>query len=299
MKIVMAGGTGFLGRHLAAALQADGHDLVVLSRRPGSAAPAGRVAVWTPDGSTGDWADQLDGAGAVVNLAGESIAGHRWSAAHKRRILDSRVLATRSLAAAIRRAPKPPATFVSASAVGYYGPLDDRIVEEDAPGGQDFMARVCARWEAEANAASPATRVVCLRTGLVLGRDGGALPPMLPPFWLGMGGPLGSGRQYWSWIHHRDWVNLVRFVLATPQIAGPLNATAPQPVTNRAFATALGRAMHRPALMPTPAFALRRILGEMADALVLTGQRVVPARARQFGFAFAYSAVQDALDALF
>jgi uncharacterized protein (TIGR01777 family) len=299
VKIVIAGGTGFLGGPLLARLTSEGHEVVVLSRRAGSSS-AVRTVVWTPDGSAGPWSAELDGANAVVNLAGESIAGKRWSAAHKQAILDSRVRATRSLAAAIARTTNPPSVFVSGSAVGYYGPHGDEIVTEDTPPGRDFLARVCVQWEDEANrAAGPRTRVVCVRTGLVLERDGGALPQMLPPFKVGAGGPLGSGRQYWPWIHRDDWIDLVRWSIERNAVTGPLNATAPNPATNAEFASALGRALHRPAFMPAPAFALRLILGEMADALLLSGQRAVPAKAQALGFTFKYPRLDDALAAIF
>jgi uncharacterized protein len=301
MKIVISGATGFLGRPLAAALALDGHTLVVLSRG-GSTPPPGteRLITWTPDGSAGAWAAEIDGAGAVINLAGESIAGGRWTAARKRRILDSRVLATRSLVEAIRQARTPPPVLVSGSAVGYYGPLQDQIATEDTAAGHDFLATVCVAWEEQARRAqSTRTRVVCVRTGLVLERDGGALPQMLPPFRFGAGGPVGSGRQYWPWIHRQDWIDVVRFALATPAIAGPLNATAPAPVPNAEFARALGRAMHRPAFMPAPGLALKLLLGEMAEGLLLSGQRAVPDKAQRNGYRFAYPDLDGALAVLF
>lgn len=295
MRIVLAGGTGFLGAPLAAALAAAGHEVVILSRT--AAAP--RTIVWRPDGSSGPWARAVDGAAAIVNLAGESIAGHRWTAAHKACIRDSRILATRSLAAAIREAASPPAVLVNGSAVGYYGPHGNEIVTEASPPGDDFLAGVCVDWEREAAAAaSPRTRVVCIRTGLVLERDGGALPQMLLPFRLGVGGPVGSGRQYWPWIHRADWIAIVRWAVDVDALTGAINATAPEPVTNREFARSLGRVMHRPAFMPAPAFALRVILGEMADALLLTGQRAVPDRAIKAGFPFKYFALDAALRAI-
>ena len=301
MRIVIAGGTGFLGRPLASAFAADGpggNDVVVLSRSADGGAP--RRVTWTPDGSAGPWASVVDGAGAVVTLAGESIAARRWSDAQKNRILESRLLATRSLVEAIRKAAAPPPVFVSGSAVGYYGPLGDRPVGEDAPAGADFLARVCAAWEAEAmRAASTRTRVVCVRTGLALEKDGGALPQMLAPFKFGVGGPVGSGRQYWPWIHRDDWVAMLKWAIATASVSGPINATAPNPETNRAFAHALGRALHRPAFMPAPAFALRLLLGEMADALLLSGQRAVPTKAQRLGFAFKYPQLDQALAAIF
>jgi uncharacterized protein (TIGR01777 family) len=278
MKIVIAGGTGFLGRPLATALAADGHAVARL--------PRGSV-------------EGVDGADVVINLAGESIAGRRWSAAHKTRILDSRVTTTRRLADAIRSAARPPRVFVSGSAVGYYGPHANEILTESAAGGSDFLATVCVAWEAEAARAAERTRVVCVRTGLVLERDGGALPPMLPPFWVGAGGPVGSGQQYWPWIHRADWIALVRWAIDHASIEGPINATAPVPVTNRAFASALGHAIHRPAFMPTPAFALRLLLGEMADALLLSGQRAIPDKAQRSGFVFRYAQLDEALAAIF
>lgn len=301
MKTIIAGGTGFLGRPLARRLAADGHEVVIFTRGAARNGSAGaRLVTWTPTGETGPWATEIDGAAAVVNLAGESIAARRWSAAHKQRILDSRIQATRSLVHAIRDAATPPPVFVSGSAVGYYGPRGDEVVTEDTPAGHDFLADVCTKWEAEAaGAATNRTRLVPIRTGLVLERDGGALPQMLPPFKFGVGGPVGSGRQYWPWIHRADWIELVRWAIDSSSVTGPLNATAPTPRTSSEFARALGRALHRPAFMPAPAFALRLMLGEMADALLLSGQRAVPAKAERMGFSFRYSRVEDALAAIF
>ncbi len=301
MKIVIAGGSGFLGRPLSDALMTDGHRVVVLSRHPHPrVAPGARAVAWNP-GTTGEpWTSEIDGADAIVNLAGEPIAGRRWSPAQKRRIDESRIAATRSLARATSAATAPPSVFVSGSGAGFYGPRGDEVVTEDAPSGNDFLAAVCRHWEAEAaSAATSRTRVVCIRTGLVLERDGGALQKMLPPFQFGVGGRVGSGQQYWPWIHRQDWIDLVRFALRTPALSGPINATAPAPVTNSEFARALGRALRRPALMPAPAVALRLLLGEMADALLLSGQRAVPARAQQHGFTFRYPELDAALAALF
>src|SRR5439155_2118928 len=182
------------------------------------------------------------------------------------------------------------------SAVGDYGPRGDEVATEDTAPGDAFLARVCVQWESEAaRATTPRTRVVLVRTGLVLERDGGALPQMLPPFWIGAGGPVGSGRQYWPWIHRQDWIDLVRWTIRTADLSGPINATAPVPVTNREFARTLGRVIRRPAVMRAPAFALRLMLGEMADALLLSGQRVVPAKAERHGFTFRYARLEDAL----
>ena len=278
MHIAIAGASGFLGRPLTRALVGDGHSVTAL-----------------PRGSTRG----VDGADVVVNLAGESIAGHRWSAAHKQKILDSRVHTTRALVEAMHAATRQPRVFLSGSAVGYYGPHRDEVITEAAAPGDDFLARVCTAWEAEAMRAADCTRVVCVRTGLVLERDGGALPQMLPPFWFGAGGPVGSGRQYWSWIHRADWIALMRWAIGNSAVDGPVNATASTPETNKAFASALGRAMHRPAFMPAPAFALRLMLGEMADALLLSGQRVVPEKAERLGFRFQFARLDDALAAIF
>jgi uncharacterized protein (TIGR01777 family) len=303
MKIVIAGGTGFLGQPLAARLAGDGHEIVILTRHgPArkSRSLAARLVEWNPDGSIGPWRSEIDGAGTVINLAGESIAARKWTPQQKLRIHDSRVLATRSLVDAMKRAGSPPSVFLSGSATGYYGPLGDEIVAEERGPGSDFLASVCVDWEKEAmRAGGSAIRVVTVRTGLVLERDGGALPRMLPPFWFGVGGKVGSGRQYWPWIHRRDWIDLVRWTIRTPSVSGPINVTAPTPVTNADFARALGRAMRRPAFVPTPAFALKIALGEMADALVLSGQRAVPAKAERFGFGFAYTEIGSALDSLF
>jgi uncharacterized protein len=304
MRIVIAGGTGFLGTPLAAALASDGADVVVLTRGSRSASAASvRTVVWQPGGQNAESQSAIDGAAAVVNLAGESIAGRRWSAAHKQRILDSRIQATRSLVDAIHRAAAPPPVFVSGSAVGYYGALGDDIATETTPPGSDFLARVCVQWEQEAVRAheltASRTRVVLIRTGLVLERSGGALPQMLPPFTLGVGGPLGSGRQYWPWIHRADWIAMVRWAIATSRVAGALNVTAPAPATNAEFARALGRALHRPAFLPAPGFALKLLLGEMAEPLLLSGQRAVPAKAEREGFTFRFDRLENALAAIF
>ncbi len=301
MKIVIAGGTGFLGRPLTSRLAEVGHSVVVLSRTaPARSGDGFQAVTWAPNDAGGPWVSEIDGADAVVNLAGESIAARRWTAAQKDRIRTSRTVATRALVDAIGRAAAPPTVFVSGSAVGYYGPCGDEIVTEESPAGRDFLAGVGVDWEREALAAAgPRTRVVTLRTGIVLARDGGALQKMLPPFWFGAGGPIGSGQQYWPWIHRRDWVELVRFAIETRDVSGPLNATAPNPVTNEEFARALGRAVHRPAFMTTPGFALMLLLGEMAQALLLSGQRAIPAKADRLGFKYAYPQLELALAELF
>lgn len=299
MKIVIAGGTGFLGRPLAAALAADGHDLVVLTRRPGRRAAATRITEthWDPHDSAAEWTGALDGASAVVNLAGEPIAGRRWTAAHKARIRDSRLAATRRIVEALARPASPPA-LVSASAIGYYGDRGAETLTEASAPGDDFLAKVSVEWEAAAMTAASRTRVALVRTGIVLARGGGALQKMLLPFKLFAGGPLGSGTQYMSWIHRDDWIGLVRW-LVTSAAQGPFNATAPNPVTNKEFSTALGRALHRPSFVPAPAFALRIAVGEMAGPLLLSSQRVLPVRAQEAGFTFKYPTLPEALRAIF
>jgi uncharacterized protein (TIGR01777 family) len=289
MKVVVAGGTGFLGSALVGRLNSEGHDVRVLSRRAG----APHEIAWNPDGAAGPWASALDGADAVVNLAGESIAAGRWTNDRKDRIRDSRIRATSSLVAAIQQSPRKPSVFLSGSAIGYYGAHGDEPVTEQTPPGDDFLARVCVAWEAEALRAS--ARVVLLRTGIVLAAGGGALPQMAMPFKLFAGGPVGSGRQYQAWIHRNDWVAMAAWALRTPSVSGPLNLTAPNPVTNREFAQTLGRVLRRPAFMPAPPFALRLALGEMADALLLTGARVIPAHAQAMGFHFEFPTLEPAL----
>lgn len=298
MHIVIAGGSGFLGSALTRALAPDGHELTILSRQTAPAAPTQpRVStvVWTPDGTTGSWANAINGADAVINLAGESIAAKRWSAAQKQKLRDSRLLATRSLTTAIRQAAPPPAAFISGSAVGYYGDRGEETLTETSAPGTDFLAELAKDWEAAATDVAHVTRVALIRTGIVLDRHGGALPKMLPPFQMFVGGPLGSGRQYMPWIHKEDWVRLVSWTMTHEGARGPLNATSPAPVTNAEFSKALGRVLKRPSLLPAPAFALRIALGEMADALLLSGQRALPVRATDLGFSFRYANIDDAL----
>jgi uncharacterized protein (TIGR01777 family) len=299
MKIVIPGGAGFLGRRLAAALLADHHGVVILSRSDRTNVPGARTVRWDLDRTLAPWAAEIDGADAVINLAGEPIGDHRWTAARKHQIENSRVNATRRVAAAILESARPSPVLINASGVNFYGPCGDDVVTEETGAGSDFLASVCRRWEAQAVAASStATRVVCLRSGLVLAHDGGALPRMLPVFRLGAGGRLGSGRQYWPWIHWQDWVDLVRFVLLRRDAVGPFNATAPTPVTNAEFTRELGRALGRPTFAAVPRFVLRVVLGEMADSLLLSGQRAIPARAAALGFNFSYRSLSPALDAV-
>jgi uncharacterized protein (TIGR01777 family) len=290
-KIIVAGGTGLLGTALVGALQDDRHMVVVLTRRP----TRDNEVRWSPQYAEGLWTSALDNAHAVINLAGASIAGGRWTTARKAAIRDSRIQATGALVKAIAASGQPPPIFISSSAVGYYGSRGDEPVTETTAPGSDFLAHVCRDWEAAASQLSPAARVVLLRSGVVLARHGGALPQMALPFKLFAGGPAGSGRQFMSWIHLHDWVATVKWALASQHIAGPLNVTAPEPVTNEDFSRSLGRVLGRPAWLKAPSFALRLMLGEMADALILGGQRVLPAVAQQHGFAFQYPTLESAL----
>jgi uncharacterized protein (TIGR01777 family) len=305
--MVIAGGTGFLGSPLAETWAEDGHDVRVLTRslaagesrhESGTGVPGITRVGWTPDGGNGPWAGAVSGTDAVINLAGASIGERRWSAQVKTELRDSRILSTRSLVAAINAAPVPPRVFVSASGVNYYGTGDDPKTEQSCP-GDDFMSHLCEDWEAEARKAErDGLRAAIIRSGVVLERSGGALSRMATPFRLFAGGPLGSGRQYLSWIHRLDWVEMVRWIVQTPEASGPVNLTAPQPVRNREFARALGRALGRPALVPAPTFALKIAIGEFADYLV-TGQRVLPARALSLGYHFRYPEIDIALRGIF
>lgn len=297
MKLVITGGAGFIGSALCRALEETGHELVLLSRavRPQTGGRR-RCIAWQPP-APGPWERELDGADGVIHLAGESIVAKRWTPSQKQRLADSRVKTTRAIVEAIGRSARRPAVLVNASAVGYYGPHGDDSLDEDAAPGSDFLAQLCQQWENAARDAEPlGVRVVRLRTGIVLARDGGALAKMLPAFRLGLGGPVGTGRQWMSWVHRDDVVGLIRWALEDTRVSGAVNATAPTPVTMREFAATLGRVLHRPAILPVPGPALTLLLGEMAQ-LLLTGQRAVPAKAQALGYAFRYDTLEAALSA--
>ncbi len=298
MNIVIAGGTGLLGTALGAHLIASGHDLTLLTRRSAAArapGPRRRVVEWTPDGTAGSWAAALDGTDAVVNLAGESIGERRWTPGRKTGLLDSRVQATRSLVAALRRVAAPPRLLLNASAQGYYGDRGDEHLPEQSRPGTDFLADLCVRWEAEARKAEDLARVVRLRTGIVLAARGGALPRLALPFRLFAGGRLGSGRQFMSWIHLEDWVALAAWALEDTRVDGPLNLSAPAAARNADFSRAVGRALGRPCWAPAPEAALRLAVGEMAGPLLLSSIRMVPARALALGYAFRFPDLDAAL----
>lgn len=294
--ILVTGGTGFIGSRLVAALVAAGHEVTVLVRSRARAAdlPA-PIRVITSLDQLGD-DTRID---AIVNLAGEPISNGLWTPRKRRRILRSRLEVTRAVGRLIGRLHARPAVLVSGSAIGWYGLRGQEVLDETADGVDCFSRSVCVRWEKAATRAAPSgVRVVCLRIGLVLGAEGGMLSRMLVPFEYGVGGPFGAGRHWMSWIHRDDLVRLIIHVIATPAMAGPVNGTSPKPVTNRVFAGALGRALHRPAVLPMPASPLRFILGAFAEELLLSGQRVEPRAAVESGFRFVYPGLDDALAAI-
>ncbi len=299
--MTVTGATGLIGPRLIAALQGSGAAVTVLSRDAGRAQERLRSAGLRPV-EVFDWdlmsgpapVAALESRDAVVHLAGENIA-RRWSAEAKRAIRESRVTGTRNLLAGLEQADERPSTLVSSSGVGYYGARGEEPLDEDAPPGKDFLARICVQWEDEASKASAlGMRVVLVRTGVVLAKDGGALEKMLPPFRLGVGGPVAGGRQYVSWIHLDDLVGVMVAAVSDERWSGPVNATAPEPVSNRDFSRALGRALKRPALLPVPAVALKLLYGEMAE-IVTEGARVVPAKPLVLGFQFVHAELDQAL----
>jgi uncharacterized protein (TIGR01777 family) len=303
LRVTVTGATGLIGRALVAALLDRGAQVTVLSRDPARAAarlgaaglaPA-RTVGWDPLGEPAP-GQALAGRDAVVHLAGENVA-QRWTPRAKDAIRESRVIGTRHLVAGLRQAEDGPDVLLSASAIGYYGAHGEEPLDEEAPAGDGFLARVCVAWEAEAAKASQlGIRAVQVRTGVVLDPDGGALAQMLSPFRLGVGGPVAGGRQYVSWIHRDDLVSILAAALADERWDGPINATAPEPCTNRELSRALGRVLRRPAVLPVPGFALRVLYGEMAE-IVTTGARVVPAKPLVLGYQFLHPHLPEALRA--
>ncbi|MFC3077499.1 TIGR01777 family oxidoreductase [Phenylobacterium terrae] len=294
--VLVTGGTGFIGRRLVEALVAAGHEVTVLTRSAASA--AGLPAPIRIVTSLAQLADEtrLD---AIVNLAGEPISDGIWTGAKRRRILRSRLRVTRDVIKLIARLRERPDVLVSGSAIGWYGLQEDEALDETSAGRDCFSRTLCLRWERAATAAEAlGVRVVRLRIGLVLAAEGGMLSRMLTPFEFGLGGPFGAGRHWMSWIHRDDLVRLIVHAMATPSMAGPVNGTAPAPVRNGAFAAALGRALNRPAILPAPAAPLRLALGDFAEELLLSGQRVLPAAAAAHGFRFAYPHLDEALAAI-
>jgi uncharacterized protein (TIGR01777 family) len=298
-RIVVSGATGFIGRRLVEALVARGDEVTVLSRDPGTAratfAEPVRIEWWNPNPRIEAPAPNIE-ADAVVHLAGEQAVGRRWTAGAKKQITDSRVQSTDLVVTAMgRAAARRPAVFVCASAVGYYGARGDDVVDERAPAGTDFLAQVTVAWEKSAmHAEALGIRVVRARFGIVLGRGGGALTEMAMPFRMFVGGPIGSGRQYVSWVHRDDVVSALTFCLDREDIQGAVNVTSPHPVTNDELSKVIGRVLHRPSSLRVPEFALRLRFGEGADP-ILTGQRVEPGVLSNHGFSWRYPRVEEAV----
>jgi uncharacterized protein (TIGR01777 family) len=291
MTVLIAGGSGFLGTALAKTFRAAGHRVMILTRRPQR---EGDV-LWSTKPTDTTWRHALERSDALINLAGVSIAGARWTDDRKREIRASRLAPTVSLVSAIAEATRPPAIFISSSAVGIYGTHGDEVITEETPAGSDFLASVCRDWETRAIEASSRSRVVLLRSGVVLAREGGALPQLALPFHLFAGGPVGTGQQYLSWISLADWVGIVQWMLTRNHVSGPINLTAPTPVTNAEFARTMGRVLGRPSFVRTPASVVRFAFGELADAIILGGQRVVPTRATALGYEFKHETLEPAL----
>lgn len=292
MNVTVVGATGLIGRHLCATLAAAGHEVTAVSRS-GRPVDGAHPIAWDPAAGPMP-ATAVDGRDVVVNLAGAGIGDGRWSESRKREIVESRRAATDGIVAALA-SPTSPRVLVNASAVGYYGTGEATVDESHGP-GDDFLARTCVQWEQSAEAArAHGVRVALVRFGVVLSADGGALAKQLTPFKAGVGGPLGGGRQWVSWVHIDDAVGVV-ILAATREVSGPINAVAPHPVRQAEFARALGAALHRPAVVPTPAFVLRLAMGEMAT-LALDGQRVMPTVAEELGYPFAYTDIGPALEA--
>jgi uncharacterized protein (TIGR01777 family) len=299
MKIVISGSTGMVGTALVESLRAEGHAIGRLAR-PGTQIPAGGGASetwirWNPSAGEID-AAAAENADAVVHLAGASIGDGRWTESRKAILRSSRVDATRNLVRALGRLKSPPKIFISASAIGYYGDRgEEELIEESAP-GNDFLAKLCCDWEAESGRAEEfAARTVITRFGIILSKRGGALPRMLLPFRMGVGGRLGTGKQWMSWITLADTVGIIRATLDDARVRGPVNVVTPNPVRNSEFTAALARVLRRPAIFPAPGFALRLVLGDMAQALLLSGQRVLPEKLRSLGYGFKSTDLSGAL----
>ena len=291
---LITGGSGFIGSQLIPVLLADDNKVTVLSRTPAKTLSQFNQSVAVIDDLAAlDNSAHFD---VVVNLAGQGIADKRWSDNVKQQLLDSRLLTTRALVEFMQRAETKPELFISGSATGFYGLRDDTtLTEADQGGDASFSAKICSDWENEAKAAEAlGIRCCYLRTGIVLG-DGGALAKMLPPFKFGLGGPMGNGQQWMSWVHMDDWIGILRHIVATPTLTGPVNGTAPNPVTNKEFATTLGSVLKRPAILPLPAFVVKLLMGEMGEELLLSGQRVVPAKITDAGYSFTYGMLKPAL----
>jgi uncharacterized protein (TIGR01777 family) len=302
MRVFIAGGSGMIGSRLVQRLHERQDSVVLLTRRPDALREThGKICTLVQGDPTqpGAWMDSAAECDAAINLTGENLFAKRWNEAQKKVLIDSRVQSTANVVQAMVRSPRTssgaPKVLVNASATGYYGPHGDEELTEESPPGNDFAARLCVDWEAAAHhGEKQGLRVAIVRIGVVLGKEAGALAAMLTPFKMGVGGPTGSGRQWFSWVHHEDIIGILLLALDNSHAIGAINGTAPNPVTNRDFAAALGRALHRPAFLPTPGFALKLMLGEVAD-IVLTGQRVMPHRAQGLGYKFKFPTLDAAL----
>lgn len=302
MNIFVSGGTGFIGRRLCASLLQQGHRVTILTRKKQDAArrfgPIITAVEWNGR-ETRDWEQHLEGADAVINLSGAPIADARWSDERKRVITESRVMSTRLLVQACSRLSVKPQVFISASGIGYYGAQGDQVLDEASGPGSGFLADLCVQWESAAReVASYGMRVVCMRNGMVLERDGGALPRMALPFQLYIGGPVMPGTQWVSWIHRDDVVGLIEWALTNAALSGPVNAVAPNSVRMTEFCRTLGAVLHRPSWFPVPEFVLKLALGELGT-LMTTGQRITPSVAKQGGYRFHYPLLEGALRAIF
>jgi hypothetical protein len=294
MKILVSGATGLVGKHLIPQLESAGHRVATLVRRK---AVSDLEIEWDSErGFPAGEASKLEGFDAVIHLAGDNVASSNWSNTKKRRIRDSRVNGTRLLVEALANCRSKPATFISASATGFYGNRGDEVLTEDSPAGIGFLSEVCQDWETEAlKARAFGARVVMLRIGVVLAADGGALEKMLTPFRFGIGGVVGSGRQWMSWIAIEDLIGLIVFALGNERVEGALNATAPAPATNKDFTKTLGKVLNRPTFLPVPGFAIRTLFGEMGESLLLQGNRILPEKALSAGFQFKFADLESAI----
>jgi uncharacterized protein (TIGR01777 family) len=306
MKVFVTGGTGLIGTRLVPRLRERGDTAVLLTRRPAVARerlPAECTVVEGDPMHPGAWMNAIDDCDGVINLVGENIFARRWNDEFKTLLHDSRVKSTEHVVQALTRNPRTPAgqpkVLVNSSAIGYYGPHGDEELTEESPPGEDTLARLCIDWESAAQAAEPAgVRVVRVRTGIVLDKEGGPLGQMVPIFKMGVGGRIGSGKQWMSWIHHQDMVGILLLALDSARVHGAVNGTAPNPVTNREFTKTLGRALHRPTILPVPKFAIKARFGQVAEILT-TGQRVLPKQALEAGYAFVFPALDGALTNIF
>jgi len=301
MRVIITGGSGLIGCALLKELVKDGHEVIALSRSPEkiqARLPAGVRAVGWDARSSAGWGDLMDGASAVVNLAGENLKAWRWTSSQKKKIQDSRVNAGKAVVEAVEKANVKPGVLVQASAIGYYGPHFDEILTEDSPVGKDFQCQVLLAFEASTlSVEAMGVRRIIIRSGVVLTLDGGALPLMLLPFKLFVGGKLGSGKQWLSWITMQDEIAAIRYLIESEQSKGIYNLTSPNPIRNADFSRVVGRVLKRPSVFPAPAFILKLVLGEMST-IVLDGQRVIPERLDKIGFRFKYPDVEGALKAL-